>query len=281
MNLEQGAKDWLEWRRNGVGSSDAPIIMGVPPWCDVLTLYKRKRGELPEQESNWAMARGTRLEPKVREILEAGLGVLEPATLTHNDIPWMRASVDGISLDGKVVVEIKCPGQVDHAIAQAGQVPPKYIPQVQHILAVSDCDKLIYASYNEALGGLVTVRVPRDEDYIALLIKAEQAFWDAIQAGIPPVVEGQRTDDAWLEAAVRYREAKTAYDLAAEALETAKAGLLALTDTDASGAGLKVSRIEKKGTVNYKAIPVLKGLDLEPYRKPGHTEWRITLGGDK
>lgn len=279
MNLEQGGKDWLAWRRQGIGSSDAPIIMGVSPWCDVLTLYKRKRGELPEQESNWAMARGTRLEPKVREVLEKSLGVLEPATLTHNDIPWMRASVDGISLDGKVVVEIKCPGQADHAIAQAGQVPPKYIPQVQHILAVSDCDTLIYASYNS--GELLTVSVPRDEAYIALLIKAEQAFWDAIQAGIPPVVEGQRTDDAWLEAAVRYREAKTVYDLAAESLETAKAALLALTDTGSSGAGIEVSRVNKKGNVDYKAIPVLKGLDLEPYRKPGHTEWRITIGGDK
>lgn len=279
MNLAQEGKDWLEWRRQGIGSSDAPVIMGVSPWCDVLTLYKRKRGEIPEQESNWAMARGKRLESEVRAILEKSLGVLEPATLTHPELPWMRASVDGISLDGKVVVEIKCPGYVDHLPARAGRVPPKYTPQVQHILAVTGRDNLIYASYNS--GELLKFFVPRDEPYIALLIKAEQAFWDAIQAGIPPVVEGQRTDDAWLEAAVRYREAKTAYDLAAEALDTAKAELLALTDTDASGAGLKVSRIEKKGTVDYKAIPALKGLDLEPYRKPGHTEWRITIGGDK
>ena len=277
MNLEQGGNDWLEWRRQGIGSSDAPIIMGVSPWCDVLTLYKRKRGELPEQESNWAMARGTRLEPEVRALLEKRLGVLEPATLTHPTIEWMRASVDGISLDGNLVVEIKCPGQADHDFAKAGQVPPKYVPQVQHILAVTGCEKLIYASYN---GGVVTVSVPRDEAYIALLIKAEQAFWEAVQAGIPPVVEGQRTDDAWLEAAIRYRETKTAYDLAAEALESAKAGLLALTDTDASGAGVKVSRVDKKGNVDYKSIPVLKGLDLEPYRKPGHTEWRITVGKD-
>ena len=278
MNLEQGGSDWLEWRRQGVGSSDAPIIMGVSPWCGVLTLYKRKRGEAPEQAQNWAMNRGTRLEPEVRGMLEGTYGVLEPATLTHPELPWMRASVDGISLDGRTVVEIKCPGEKDHLTACGLEIPEKYVPQVQHILAVTGCAKLIYASYYNGI--LATVTVPRDDAYIVRMIEAERLFWEAVQTGIAPLVEGQRTDAEWLDAAQTYREAKADADSAAERFETARERLLALTATTASGGGVKVSQVEKKGSVDYKAIPALKGIDLEPYRKPGRTEWRITVGED-
>ena len=44
------------------------------------------------------------------------------------NINWMIASLDGIDIDNKTLVEIKCPGEIDHSCAMDGQVPEKYPP---------------------------------------------------------------------------------------------------------------------------------------------------------
>jgi len=33
VDLEQGTPQWLAWRRAGIGASEAPVIMGLSPWC--------------------------------------------------------------------------------------------------------------------------------------------------------------------------------------------------------------------------------------------------------
>ena len=40
---------------------------------------------------------------------------------------------------------------------------------------------------------------------------------------------------------------------------------------------ITLKRIESKGAVDYKAIPALKDIDLEPYRKPASITWRINI----
>src|SRR5581483_972237 len=32
VDLRQGTQEWLGWRNQGIGASDAPIIMGENPW---------------------------------------------------------------------------------------------------------------------------------------------------------------------------------------------------------------------------------------------------------
>jgi hypothetical protein len=61
-------------------------------------------------------------------------------------------------------------------------------------------------------------------------------------------------------------------------MENAKAALIALTShTSESGAGVKVTRFSKAGSVDYKRVPELKGVDLEQYRGKAREEVRITV----
>src|SRR5690606_33143371 len=39
--------------------------------------------------------------------------------------------------------------------------------------------------------------------------------------------------------------------------------------------GVDVIKVKKSGNVDYKSIPVLKGIDLEKYRKPGREEFQV------
>ena len=186
LNFEQSTEAWLAWRRDGIGASDAPVIMGLSPWQKEGELLLLKTGQKAERPANDAMERGKRLEPVARQAYVDHTGIaVAPMCVQSREHAWMRASLDGLSPDGRHVVEIKCPGEKDHSLAAAGTVPGKYYPQLQHILAVTGLAEIYYWSFR--YGHTVLLRVDRDEAFIAELIEKEVAFWTqvaAISAGL-------------------------------------------------------------------------------------------------
>ncbi len=40
IDLEQGTPEWLEWRKNGIGSSDIATIMGANPYQTPYQLWE-------------------------------------------------------------------------------------------------------------------------------------------------------------------------------------------------------------------------------------------------
>ena len=115
--LIQQSNEWLELRKNKIGASDAPVIMHVSPWKTPYQLWEEKLG-LKESFSSSAMKRGLEMEESARKAFEKETGlVVFPQVLFHKEHEWMMASLDGIDIEGKNIVEIKCPGKVDHEIA--------------------------------------------------------------------------------------------------------------------------------------------------------------------
>ena len=49
--LAMPREEWKEIRRQGLGGSDAGIVMGHSPWSSRLNLWKEKRGLLEETPS--------------------------------------------------------------------------------------------------------------------------------------------------------------------------------------------------------------------------------------
>ena len=177
--LTQGTAAWLSWRREGVGASDAPVIMGVSPWMDLDTLWLDKTGRRAAARSNGAMRRGQQLEPVARRLYVRTTGLpVEPICLEHGTHRWMRGSFDGLSADGRVALEIKCPGVSDHCTALRGRVPEKYVPQLQHLLAVSGARVCHYWSYRDGEGALI--EVAPDRGYIKQLTERERDFWQHV-----------------------------------------------------------------------------------------------------
>lgn len=180
VQLNQGTREWLEWRHKGIGASDAPVIMGENPWKDVSELLRHKRGAPKDQIENEAMARGTMLEPEARKkyILRRGFDV-QPACLQSSQYEWLRASVDGLSAGGSAVVEIKCGNSVYRKTSASGRVPDYYYGQLQHALAVTGLASIDFWCYLPNCPE-VLVTVQRDDDYINRLLEAEYLFWQKV-----------------------------------------------------------------------------------------------------
>lgn len=186
QDMEQNTNSWHAWRAKGIGASESPIIMGVSPWSTPYQLWQEKTGRLKRDFSNYATERGHRLEPKARASYEFKFGYNCPPILATNQrFPFIRASLDGWNAENGVILEIKCPGRMDHEKALAGQIPEKYFPQIQHqFLAVGNAKVAHYYSYDGERG--VCVECLPDLEYQEKLFEALCAFWQCIRDDVPP-----------------------------------------------------------------------------------------------
>ena len=87
--------------------------------------------------------------------------------------------MDGLSVDGKMVVEIKCGNSVYRRTAESGQVPDYYYGQLQHALAVTGLAAIDFWCYLPDCPELL-VTVERNDDYINRLLEAEYLFWQKV-----------------------------------------------------------------------------------------------------
>ena len=178
LNLKQGTRKWLEWRRTVITASDAPVIMGVSPYKKIDKLYEEKMNGY-ESVPNKYMMRGTELEPIALKKFEQETGFsMFPCVGIHSN-NWMGASFDGMTIENSVIVEIKCPGKKDHDVAIKGFVPDKYIPQLQHQMFVAELDLTYYYSFDGEEG--VILMVERDEEYIKEMLEKEFDFWKCLK----------------------------------------------------------------------------------------------------
>lgn len=282
-HLEQRSPEWHEFRRNHIGASCAPAIMGVSPWKDVKQLYNEKTNllEIPDS-SNFAMRRGIELEPLALALFEAETGYLMlPKVLVHPIINFMSASLDGLEIENKAMVEIKCSGKVDHGKALDGEIPEKYIPQLQHQMEVTGLDKMYYMSYVSD-SDFKIIEVYKDHDYIAQLLQKEAEFWECVIKRQPP--ESTKKDIAeiknpeWQSLALRWRLLQSRKEETERQQEEIRNSLLEMADySPATGFGLQLTKVIRRGNVEYSRVPIPKEIDLELYRKPSTESWRITI----
>lgn len=180
VNIRQRSKEWLEFRRNHIGASDAPIIMGESQFKTVDKLYHEKI-HYCESFPNPYMTRGNELEPIALKEFEKETGlIMFPCVGIHDEIEWMSASFDGMTIEEDVLVEIKCPGKKDHHEALIGIIPKKYKAQLQHQMYVSCVQFMFYYSFDGEKG--VILEIKRDEEYIQEMIEKEFEFWKLLQA---------------------------------------------------------------------------------------------------
>lgn len=138
VQLTQGSPEWLAYRREKRNASETAAVMGISPWSTPYRLWLEKTGKATTTP-NAAMRRGTALEPAARAAYEDQTGlVMQPLVLQAGDY---SASLDGMTLEGDLILEIKCPVRGTRSDlwqdVSTGEVPPYYLVQVQHQLMVS------------------------------------------------------------------------------------------------------------------------------------------------
>lgn len=177
MNIKQRSSEWLELRKTKITSTDSPIIMGSNKWRSKKDLMQEKLGMIDPQPINEKMQRGIDLEPKAMELFYEMTGLFMLPQVVIND--FMMSSLDGISLDGQTIVEIKSPNKATHKMAKNGNVPPYYYDQCMHHLAVTGLPMIYYFSFDGKNDGAI-VEIKRDEKYIVEMIEKEKEFYQAL-----------------------------------------------------------------------------------------------------
>lgn len=279
INLTQGSQEWLSLRRKKIGASDSPVIMEVSPYLTPYKLWLEKLSGIGQKE-NAAMARGKELESQALHSFEKKTGLcMFPKVVECKEHDYLIASLDGMDLDQSNIVEIKCNGAKSHSMVIAGNVPLHHYAQVQHQLMCTKLPMSYYYSYDGADG--VILEIYRDDEYIAKLIEIEKQFYKCMVEFEPPELNNR--DFISMEDADFIEKAKKLLDLRhnRRLLEQqeddltkeliAKAGGL-----NVIGGGIQITKVLRKGLVDYGAIPEIKGIDLEKWRKESKESWRIT-----
>lgn len=193
-------KEWLTYRRKGIGGSDVAALLGISPWRTARDLYydKLNIAAVEDNEENWvALEMGHLLEPLVAKIFQhrTGYKIYQVKKMfQHPKYPWMLADVDYfVELpDGTTaILEIKTTNYnaKDHWWLNGEEtVPVYYETQGRHYMAVMDVDRCFFCClYGNNEEETIIREIRRDEAYEDEMIFLEQHFWENyVLAKTPP-----------------------------------------------------------------------------------------------
>jgi len=277
MNLIQGSQEWLDARKSFVTGTDSAVVMQLSPWESPYSLWRKKMDLDPPQVQTAIMARGNELEPIAREWLQKENQIeCSPIVITKD---FMMASLDGLSPCETFIVEIKC-GEKSYKEAQQGRIADYYRCQMFHQMHCANVAYGLYVAFNGQDG--IVIKVERDDDFIKEMIEREREFYQCLIQFTPPTMTTrdylQRSDPKWIELAERYQKAHQSLKESESIELELRNELIALAGSQSSqGAGIKLSKVPRKGNVEYSRIPSLQGVDLDVYRKPSIEYWKLQV----
>lgn len=204
-------EEWLEWRRQGIGGSDAAAVLGLSAWDTPYTLYCNKKKLIPDKEDNESMRQGRDLEEYVaqrfveyyKKLGETKVVCKHNYMLQHPDYPWMLADVDRLVRGENAVLECKTTSVLNKTAFDKGDIPAHYYTQAVHYLAVTGMDRC-YIAVLVLNKGFHVFHIDRSdaEADIEALIQAEKDYWEGyIIPGVEPSPFGTEADAE----AIRYR----------------------------------------------------------------------------
>lgn len=185
FDFEQGSDEWFECRRGIPTASKFATVMAKGEG-KTRSEYMRKlageiiTGELADQFSNGHTERGNDMEDEARQTYAFVEGVeIQRVGFIRNGMKG--ASPDSlIGASGGLEIKTALPHiQIDRL--ERDRLPPEHKAQVQGNLWVSEREWWDFVSYWPKLP-VLTVRVPRDEDYIKTMSDEIDRFNDDLAA---------------------------------------------------------------------------------------------------
>lgn len=292
-------KEWLQWRKFGIGSSDAPVLHGYHEYNTPLDLYHEKQPETPirEEASSFVQAKGNRLEQVARvkfselisEIYFKEIN-MKAENFELENANFMRASFDlftivegmkgPIRIGGEVkylgpkrhvrVIDESLPLTVDSFDPDVlCRIPRQYWIQIQHQYLVGGVDVIYFVSQVDEDSKPNWVVVPKDEEFIANHLKVCADFWRGVLTKEPPEIVDADFKTIRVKGAVTIarqlanaRAQKKKYESKVKALE---AKIKKIADEQKHPrlvcGPLKFLQCERIGNINYKNIPAIAAMN--------------------
>lgn len=234
-------EEWLQLRKNGLGGSDAPIVMGLSMFRTLTNLYHDKVGTKPlledpkDDDGDFRKMFGTYMESFVGAWFEAAFEQQYKADFEkhfgepiksvslcndtvmyqHPEYPFMLCNNDFIITiefvsGDKITGVFECKTTSPFAIRSAWTdgVPNHYIHQARHAMSVMNMDFTVFAcAADNNVANFYVHILDRDFDEEESLIKTELAFWnDNVLVKKAPVDnDAERLPDAFYQDLLKYK----------------------------------------------------------------------------
>lgn len=197
LNLPR--EEWLRYRKQGVGGSDAGAICGFNPYRSAMQVYYDKTSDEIEDIDNEAMRQGREMEEYVarRFTEETGKKVRRANTMFYDEKnPFMFADVDRMVIGENAGLECKTASPFMAEYWAGDKIPLSYQMQCYHYMSVCNADAwyvavLIYGREFKVY------KLERDEEIIANLIQLEKNFWEEhVLKRVLPDPDGSKLADS-------------------------------------------------------------------------------------
>lgn len=288
--MEQRSQEWFDARRGKLTGSNVGAALGLNPWKTPEDLIRQMvrdyHGAESEFTGNIATEYGNQHETlALMDYLgKTGNQVDECGFFVHPECDWLGASPDG-TIDGDGLIEVKCPFGLRNKkgsdlVFKTAKEQPHYYAQMQTEMECTGrtwCDFYQWSQHGDSLE-----RVEFDHQWWAENTPAMREFYDWFLSEIdnPEHLEPKQKEVNTFHARKLIEEWDTLGATIDDATARKKEVLAELVqiskERDAIIHGRKLTQVERKGAVDYKKVPELKGVDLEPYRKSPSTFWRLS-----
>lgn len=290
IEIPQRSQEWFDFRRGKIGSSDIASIMGVSPWETPYECWERilLDKKIPE---NAPMKRGIQLEARALQILNAQTGrEYRPIVLQSLRSPDLICSLDAYweSPEGLIyIAEIKCPGKKTHNVAETGNIPDHYYPQLAYQQYVTSAVNTLYFSWDGESEEGEIVEYVKDEEYLIAMSSKIFGFLNSLAEFKSPEV----TDKDWIEtndpiiqeSVHEYSKIVSEISrlevqrdlLKKEIVDRCGSSRTAVVGSD--GSVFKIQKIMRKGAIDYDRLFKDYGIEgAEKYRKAPIETWKIS-----
>lgn len=172
----------IQERRNYLGASDIPILLGISPWQTPYDLYRFKAYGERSQEVTDAMQIGNFLEQglvafyshKHDVVVETGMD-----TIFHPTKKYLACNLDG-RIDKDTILEVKTGSQY----WEDGEVPIYYEAQCQWMMHLSGATKCIVIGY---IGGRYNeYEIIYNLELSMIMEQRADEFWQLVTTQTPP-----------------------------------------------------------------------------------------------
>jgi putative phage-type endonuclease len=290
--VEQRTPAWFKQREGKITGSAVGAILGVNPYkkpAEVMRDMIRSYHGIPNEfKGNSATEWGTACEQLATdqyEMFYSDMPVVETGFHVHPVNEWLGASPDGL-LGDKGLIEIKCPyglRKKDQPEFKTLAEQPHYQAQVQIQLFCTGREYCDFFQWTPNGDQLETEQA--SEEWVNTNIPKLQAFYDEylIERELPNAekyLEETHMEQTDPDIATLVERYSSITDQCKE-LESMKKELLSeiiekCGDKPSVINGHKLTKVERKGSIDYKKVPELKDIDLEAYRKEGSNYWKLS-----
>jgi predicted phage-related endonuclease len=173
-NLIQGTPEWVAFRFEHFGASEAAAMLGLSTKMTRTELLHLKYTGNAKEFSDYVQERildeGHRIEALARPIMAARIGEkLYPVTCSDGKL---SASCDGLTMDETKGWEHKQWNQALAEAVAAGELPDEYMAQPQQCMLVTGAEEWIF-----------TVSDGTDKNMVSMAVKRDPVWFDRIQKG--------------------------------------------------------------------------------------------------